>query len=364
MIIFNNLRPLHEHVRQAFLGKLEALLVSSDYIRGAAVHRFEESYAKYVDQKYCVGVASGTDAIRIALSCLDIGPGDEVVTVANSAEGTVTAIRQTGATPVFVDVKVTDGLIDASKIKKMLSLRTKAIVPVCLYGRPVDMYGIKKVSDGIPIILDACQAHGTRANDGRSVVDDVFAACWSFYPTKNLGALGDAGAITTSQADLVRNARVYADYGRASRDQQVVIGINSRMDTLQAGFLNIKLDYLDGWNRERRLLADLYYENLPGAPVTVLPEVQGSMNHHIFAVRSADRDNLNTFLWQQSRVQTMVHYPTPAHLQKANADLGYSSGDLPATEEWCSQTISLPLWVGMPPHQVETVCEHLKAFGK
>ncbi len=345
-----------DDVEQAVL----ATLNRGDYVGGAAVSEFEANFARYCQTTHAIGVGNGTDALRLALEAVGAAPSKEVVTVAHTFFATAEAIVNTGASPRFVDVDNVTGNIDPALIESAINEHTVAIVAVHLYGRPADMDTIKAVAHahGLPVIEDAAQAQGAIYKDRRvGSLGDV--ACFSFYPSKNLGAAGDAGAITTNNDEIADRVRLIANHGSRFKHIHDVIGHNSRLDTIQAVVLNAKLPFLDGWNDARRSLAREYHRALGEIPAVRLPAPDSNSFrsvHHLFAVRVPQRDAIGLELRHRG-IATAVHYPIGVHRQAAFG--GLSASGLPNTEDWADNELSLPMFETMTGSQVATVCEVL-----
>ena len=336
----------------AVLGVLER----GRYIHGDEHATFETEFAAFCGVRHGIGVASGTDALRIALRALDVGPGDEVVTVANAGVYPAVVVREVGARPVFVDVDPTTRTLDPSLIEAALTPRTRAVMPVHLYGQPADVDAILEVvrRRGIKLLEDCAQAHGAHYK-GKPVGGFGDAAAFSFYPTKNLGAYGDGGFIATSDDDLADRARLLRTYGWRRRYVSEIHGINSRLDEIQAAILRVKLRYLDAANDERRRRAWRYDELLRGVVQPAEPRWARHV-YHLYVVESDRRDQLRAALAERG-VATDVHYPLAAHLQPAYADLGYAPGALPVTERLAEQVLSLPMYPDLPLEHVDRVAE-------
>ncbi|MBI5487507.1 MAG: DegT/DnrJ/EryC1/StrS family aminotransferase [Deltaproteobacteria bacterium] len=343
---------------------MERVFSRSSYILGEEVEALEAEFARAHDCAYGVGVGSGTDALQLALRACGVKAGDEVLTVANVWVPTVCAIRAAGARPVFVDIAPRTFGMDPEKIAGALTPRTAAILPVHLYGQVVDMDPILEAAAkrGIPVIEDACQAHGARYR-GRKAGSLGAAGCFSFYPTKNLGAYGDGGMVVTNDAAVARSVRSLRNYGETQpRYTCREVGVNSRLDELQAAMLRVKLRRLDGWNERRRRHAARYDAGLAGSAVRVPCEARKARHvYHLYVVRSARRDELRAWLAERG-VGTAVHYPIPVHLQPAFARLGYRRGDLPETERACEQVLSLPIYPELTAAQVRRVIDAIREF--
>jgi dTDP-4-amino-4,6-dideoxygalactose transaminase len=333
---------------------VERVLQRGQFILGEEVATFEEAFAAYCDVRCAVGVASGTDAITLALQAVGVGPGDEVLTVANTCIPTIVGIESTGARPVLVDVEQQTLTLDPALLEGALTSRTKAIVPVHLYGQCADLDPILVLAreHGLSVVEDCAQAHGARYRD-RPAGSYGDAAAFSFYPTKNLGALGDGGAVVTDDPVLAERVRRLRNYGERERFEHVVRGRNSRLDELQAALLIAKLPHLDAWNQRRRELAALYDHVLSAAPLLLLPQEAPGRRHvyHLYVVRSPVRDELRKALAQRG-IGTAVHYPTPVHLQPAYRDLAIGTGSLEISTHAAAEILSLPLHPGLTDEQV------------
>jgi dTDP-3-amino-3,4,6-trideoxy-alpha-D-glucose transaminase len=343
LIPCNDLGPQHRLLEPALTEAFERVVRRGWFVLGEELRSFEDEFAAYCGTKHAVGVASGTEAIQIGLVALGVGPGDEVITVSHTAVPTVAAIRAIGATPVFVDIDPVTYTLDPTGIEKVLSRRTRAIVPVHLYGHPADMVAIMAVAraNGLRVLEDAAQAHGAMQG-GKRVGGLADAAAFSFYPTKNLGALGDAGAVTTDDDLIAERIRLLRNYGQRTRYLHELEGINSRLDEIQAAFLRVKLPSLDEWNGRRRALAARYDVALRGVAT---PAVAPWAHHvyHLYVVRTPRREELRRLLADRG-VGTLVHYPLPVHLQPAYRDLGNGIGSLPVTERVVEEILSLPMF--------------------
>ena len=338
------------------------VLGGARYILGPEVEAFEAEFAAYCGASHAIGTGNGTEALQLALMACEVGAGDEVVTSASSSPFTALAIAMTGARPVLVDVDPRTHTMDPGALPAALGPRVRAIVPVHLYGQPADMEPILALAHarGIRVVEDACQAHGA-AYRGRRVGALGDAAAFSFYPPKNLGAVGDGGAVVTADAALAARVRLLRDGGRADRDRHVVRGVNSRLDELQAAILRVKLRHLDAWNARRRALAAVYRDGLAGAPVE--PPVEAAWAHHVyhlFVVRSAAREALRARL-AAAGIDTLVHYPIPLHEQEAFQDPAHRRGAFPNAERDAAEVVSLPLFPQLADEQVARVCRAVVA---
>lgn len=334
------------------------------YILGKHVSKFETAYSSYHQIKHTVGLGNGLDALYLALRALNIGKGDEVIVPANTFIATILAVIHTGATPVLVEPDARTYNIRATSIASFITSRTKAIIPVHLYGAPCEMDAILSLAakHAIPIIEDNAQAHGATYLEKKTGTFGLINAT-SFYPVKPLGAYGDGGAITTNDDALAKKIRQLHNYGSEEKYFYETLGVNSRLDDIQAGILSIKLKELDRWNEERRILAHLYTSLLQGIEDVLLPtEIDGSMHiYHLYVIQTSKRDLLQQHLKRQG-IETAVHYPIPPHMQKAYKFLKLTQGCLPVTEYLSSSVLSLPLYNGMNPDQIERVCAAIKEF--
>ncbi|MCC7116968.1 MAG: DegT/DnrJ/EryC1/StrS family aminotransferase [Anaerolineales bacterium] len=335
------------------------------FILGAEVAVFESEFAAYCESAYAVGVASGTEALQLALMACGVGENDEVITSAHTAVATVAAIEACGARPRLVDVTLERYTLNPALLTEALSQRTRAIVPVHLYGCPADLTPILEFAktQGLFVIEDCSQAHGA-TYAGRKVGSFGELAAFSFYPTKNLGAFGDGGAVTTKDPSLAEKLKALRQYGWKEHYVSSLKGLNSRLDELQAALLRVKLRYLDAWNQRRRELANLYLELLAGTELT-LPIQPADATHvfHQFVIRHPQRDALRAFL-KAWGIHTLIHYPVPIHLQPAYADLGYARGSLPNAERAANEVLSLPLYPELTEEQVRFVCAGIREFAK
>ena len=341
---------------------IECVLRSGRFVLGEEVQRFEDEFASFCGTKYAIGVASGTDAITVALQAVGVGPGDDVVTVANTCVPTIVGIEATGARPVLVDVDPDTFTLDPDKLEAALTERTRAIVPVHLYGQCADLEPILALARarGLRVVEDCAQAHGAEYR-GRCAGSIGEAGAFSFYPTKNLGALGDAGAVTTNDAEVAERARLLRNYGERARFEHVVRGRNSRLDTLQAAVLRAKLPHLAAWNERRRELAARYTKSLAVTPVRPPIEADGRRHvYHLYVVRTPRREVFRAKLDERG-VGTAVHYPTPIHLQPAYRDLAPAEQSLEVTERLAREIVSLPLHPELEDADVAYVSDALGA---
>lgn len=356
MIPFLDLQGLNASLSAEFQAGLARVLSSGQFILGPEVEAFESEFAAYCQAQYCVGVANGLDALHLILRAYDIGPGDEVIVPANTFIATWLAVSYSGACPVPVDVAVTTGNIDVDAVEAAITPRTRAIIPVHLYGQTAEMNRLMVIAErhGLKVVEDAAQAHGA-VHQGRRAGSLGHAAGFSFYPGKNLGALGDGGAITTSDPDLAERLRVLRNYGAQRKYHNEVQGFNSRLDELQAAFLRVKLARLDEWNAARAHVAERYLAGLGDAGVVLPTVLSGNVSSwHLFVVRSECREALQARLAELG-VQTGIHYPVPPHLQPAYTGLGHAAGSFPVTEMLHRQVLSLPMGPNLGDEQVSRV---------
>jgi dTDP-4-amino-4,6-dideoxygalactose transaminase len=337
---------------------------SKQYILGESVASFEAQYSAFNQTKYTVGVSNGLDALHLALRALGIGKGDEVIIPSNTFIATALAVSYVGANPVFVEPDIRTYNLDPGLIEAAITSRTKAIMPVHLYGQPCNMDAIMAIAarHNLFVVEDNAQAQGatwkTKLTGSFGNINGT-----SFYPGKNLGALGDAGALTTDDGELRKKAIALRNYGSTEKYKNEVVGFNMRLDECQAKFLSVKLPHLNDWNSQRRQIADWYFEKLAGVEQVILPYSEPDAYHvyHLFVIRTAQRDELQQFL-SKNEVQTLIHYPIPPHLQEAYEHLNYKAGDFPIAEEIANTCLSLPVWPGMQENDVHWVSEKIKKF--
>lgn len=354
----------HKPLKSAFLQAFEQFIDSNYYVLGKKVNEFEQAYAAYHDLPYCVGISNGLDSLHIALKVLGIGEGDEVIVPSNTYVATVLAVSFVGAKPVFVEPEWTTYNIDPDKIPAAITPRTRAIIPVHLYGQPANMSAILDIAKkhNLFVIEDNAQAHGaTHHNQKTGTFGHLNAT--SFYPSKNLGALGDAGALTTSYENYYQHAKTYRNYGSRVRYYNEVIGLNARLDELQAALLLIKLKHLDTWNLERQKLANTYAHYLQPIEEIILPQTAPNNTHvfHLFVIRAKKRDLLMQYL-KANGIDTLIHYPVPPHLQACYQSLGYQKGDFPIAEQLADECLSLPLYPGLTEEQIHYVAKNIQQF--
>jgi dTDP-3-amino-3,4,6-trideoxy-alpha-D-glucose transaminase len=343
---------------------LDEVLMSAQFVGGPWVKRFEEDFARFVGAKYALGVGSGTAALELALSALDVGAGDEVIVPANSFFATAEAVSRVGARPLFADVNPLTFHLDISSAERVLTARTKAIIPVHLFGRAMDMEPVERFAGDhhLDIIEDAAQAHGV-GRGGRMVGGSGRLCCFSFYPGKNLGAYGEAGAVTTGDLHQADKIRILRDHGSPTKYEHVMIGANERLDAIQAAVLSVKLPHLLDWNRARARHARNLAQALRDSPIRP-PEIPpaGEHNFHLFVVRTERRDELKSFLAERG-IATGIHYPEPLHLTKAYQSLSYpGEGALPVSESLAKEILSLPMYAELSDQQIDYVIQALQDF--
>ena len=362
-IPFVSFVPLEKELGQDLKQAFERVLNKSWYIRGTEVEEFEKTFSKYCGTDYCVGVGNGLDALMLSLKALGIGEGDEVILPANTYIATALAVTYSGATPVLVDADILTYNINTKLIEKAITGRTKAIIPVHLYGQPCDMDSIMDIArdNNLYVIEDCAQAHGATYK-GKKVGSFGDIAAFSFYPGKNLGALGDAGAVVTNNGEIADKVRALGNYGSDYKYHHIYKGYNSRLDELQAAFLLAKLPHLDRINEERRRIARLYMDGINNSKV-IKPYVLDGCDPvwHIFGIRISERDALEKHL-NEKGIGTNKHYPIPIHLQKCYMDLKIKQGEFPVSEEISKTEISLPLYYGMSEKEVLYVAEIINDF--
>lgn len=363
VVPFVDLKAQYHSIRDEVRAEVDTVFESTQFVLGDRVTEFEREFAKYLGVKYAIGVGSGLDALRLALEAAGVGSGDEVIIPANTFIATALAVSATGAKPVLVDCKEDTYQIDPALIEAAITPQTKVIMPVHLYGQSADMSAIMEIahSHQLEVIEDAAQAHGTRFMDQPCGTYGL-AGCFSFYPGKNLGAYGDGGAVVTNSDEFAKKLNSLRNYGQKQKYVHVEKGTNSRLDTVQAAILNIKLRHLDHWNAARRDHATLYSDSLAGEDL-IVPALDPRSTHifHLYVVRTAHREELQKHLASRG-IQTGIHYPIPIHLQEAYADLGYKKGAFPVTEKLADEILSLPMYAELSPQQIEFVLEGIASF--
>jgi dTDP-4-amino-4,6-dideoxygalactose transaminase len=371
MVPFFDLTRQYKRIEEEILSATKRVYEKGRFILGEEVSVFEEEFSHYCGVRYGVGVDSGTDALQLALKAVGVGEGDEVITVAHSFIATALAISQTGAKPLFVDIDPETYTMDPNALEQFLRHRKKkserqkikVILPVHLYGHPAEMDAIMDIADRyqLTLIEDACQAHGAEYQ-GRKVGSFGLLSCFSFYPTKNLGGYGDGGMVVTDDKKLFEKLRLLRCYGEKRKYEHVLKGGNNRLDEIQAAILRVKLKYLDQWNEERRKRVLIYKKMLEHTGVICPTEKEQAKHvYHLFVIRTKKRNPLQTFL-KEKGIGTLIHYPIPIHLQKAFRELGYRRGDLPLTEQYAREILSLPFFPEMTESEIEGVATQIRIF--
>lgn len=360
---FVDLQAQYASIETEVDAAIKGVLKRSDFILGHELELFEDDFADFVGTRFAIGVDSGMSALTLILKGLGIGPGDEVITSANTFIATALTISAVGASPVLVDADPETLTLNLEQLEAAVTSKTKAIMPVHLFGHPEDMDPIMEIATrhNLFVVEDACQSHGARYKGRRTGTFGV-AAAYSFYPAKNLGAYGDGGMIVTDDSALRDSIQLLRNYGQTAKYHHAVQGYNNRLDTLQAAVLRVKLKYLDEWNAARRDHADLYDELLNDCGVSIpprMPEVEPVW--HLYAVRTEHRDELKAFL-QERGISTGIHYPIPIHMQPAYQDLGLKEGDFPIAERDAQQMLSLPMYAELSDEQIHYVADAIKEF--
>lgn len=357
MIPFIDMHARHAPLREEFLRVIGEVIDHGAFAGGPFVERFEQEFAAFCGARHAIGVGSGTEALWLSLAAMGIGPGDEVITVPNTFVATVEAICLTGARPVFVDIDERTYTMDPVALAASITPRTKAVIPVHLFGHVAEMDPILNIASrhGLRVIEDAAQAHGAEYK-GRRAGSVGDAGCFSFYPSKNLGAFGEGGAVVTHSEELAQKIRMLRDHGQIAKNRHTMVGWNSRLDAIQAAVLSVKLQHLERENRTRRQLAFHYNRELAGLPGVTTPiETAGGRHvYHVYPIRVRDRWNLLESLDARG-IGFSIHYPVPIHLQPAYRTLGYKPGDFPVAEECASELVSLPMYPELTPAQVSCV---------
>lgn len=360
---FVTFKPLENELDSELRAAFNRVYKRSWYIKGEEDRNFEEAFAKYCGVNYCVGTGNGLDSLMLTLKALDIGPGDEVIVPSNTFIATALAVTYVGAKPVLVEPDISTYNINPDKIEEKITDRTKAIIPVHLYGCPCDMDRVLDIAKRhkLYVVEDCAQAHGAEYK-GKKVGSFGDAGCFSFYPGKNLGALGDAGAVVTNNKELAEKIRALGNYGSDYKYHHIYQGNNSRMDELQAAFLLTKLPYLDRINENRRKTADEYLKKIRNTNI-ILPRTYKNIEQvwHIFAIRCENRDEFEKYL-NEKGIGTNKHYPIPMHLQKAYKDLGIREGELPIAEKISSTQLSIPMYYGMTNDEIQYVIKTINGF--
>ena len=362
IIKFLDLTTTHKEIQEEVHEAILRVVDSGVYIGGKSVNDFETSYADYLDCKYCVGVGNGFDAIKLSLMALDIKEGDEVIVPSHTFIATWLAVSSLGAVPVPVEPDIDSYSIDVSKIEAVITEKTKVIIPVHLYGEPADMDKIIKIANiyNLYVIEDAAQAHGASYKD-KKIGSHGDVVAWSFYPGKNLGAMGDAGAITTNNKNISEKVRILGNYGSRKKYVNEEKGINSRLDPIQAAVLNVKLKYLDSWNQQRKAIASLYLDKIHNIQLNLPSKISLSDSAwHIFPVRSNIRDEIIKKL-ENEGIETLIHYPIPPHLQRIYLK-EFSDSDLKISEKISNQIFSIPIGPHMTYQEVEYVIKSINSI--
>lgn len=367
-IPFIDLNAQHKELKKEIYQAIKRTIEKSDFILGKDVGLFENEFAELSNSRYAIGVSSGTAALFLALKSLDIGHDDEVIVPVFTYIATAFAVSYSGAKPVFVDIEKDTYNIDVNKIKKAVTKKTKAIIPVHLYGQPANMPEILKIAEeyNLKVIEDAAQAHNSSikmADENWRVVGGISdITCFSFYPSKNLSAMGDGGIITTNDKDIREKLIILRDCGRTSKYNHVTIGYNSRLDTLQAAILRVKLTKLKIWTTMRQKAAEIYNQLLAGSEDIVTPYARPDVKHvyNVYAVRIKERDQIYQRL-KNKGIGAIIHYPVPLHLQPAYKDLGYKKGDFPVAEKTAEEIISLPIYPHLKKIQIEYIVNTIRS---
>lgn len=363
-IPFLNLAPMHAAIKSEMQATFESVYDGNWFVLGKHLEQFEAEYAAFNDTRYAVGISNGLDALVLALKALGISEGDEVIVPSNTYIASALAVTHVGATPVFVEPDIQTYNIDPQRIPEAISPRTKAIMPVHLYGQACEMDAIMQIAEAhnLWVVEDNAQAHAATFK-GKLTGSWGHINGTSFYPGKNLGALGDGGAVTTDDDDLADKIRLWRNYGSIIKYQNEVPGYNMRLDEIQAAFLSVKLRHLHTWTEQRRQIARWYDEALQGVGDLILPHIHPNATHvfHLYVIRTRHRDALQHYL-NYAGIGTLIHYPIPPHLQKAYAHLECSEGDFPIAEELARTSLSLPLWVGMTKDLIIKIREILLGY--
>jgi len=364
-----DLKAQYATIRDEVRRAIDEVLESMQLTIGPNVKAFDQEFASYIGTRHSIGVGSGTDALQLAIRACGVSGGDEVITVSHTFFATVEAILYANARPILVEVDEKTMLIDPAAVAAAITPRTKAIIPVHLYGRTADLKPLRQIAQdrNITIIEDAAQAHGALLDDGKKAGTGGRVNCFSFYCSKNLGAYGEAGSITTNEDRLAEELRALREHGQSTRYYHPVVGYNARLDEIQAAILRIKLKRLDQWNTRRRELARMYDERLKDTGV-IVPEIPSDIRRHVFytytiRVSGGRRDDLRKYLGDRG-IGTQIHYPVPIHLQQSAEFLGYRKGDMPVTERLASEVLSLPMFAELTDEQVERVADSVRAFMK
>lgn len=363
-VLFATFLPMHNEIRQELDSAYNRVLDKSYFIQGDECRKFEEEFAEYCGVKYCVGVATGLDALFLILKAMNIGNGDEVIVPSNTYIATALAVSYTGAKPIFVEPEIETFNINPSRIEEKITSNTKAIITVHLQGRTANMEAINVIAKkhNLKVIEDAAQAHGAKYK-GKKAGSLGDAAGFSFYPGKNLGALGDGGCVTTNDKALADKVRALGNYGSDYKYHHIYKGVNSRLDEIQAAFLRVKLPNLDRWNEDRRATAKKYFEGIKNPLIKLPLKSTDEFEHiyHVFVIRCDKRDELEKYL-NDNGIGTLKHYPIPMHEQECYKDLGIKHGELPIAEEISRTVLSIPMYYGMTDEEINYVIEVINKF--
>ncbi len=363
-IPFADFKPMHNEIRSELDAAFARVVNNSSFIQGPECAAFEKEFADYCQAKYCVGVATGLDAIFLILRAMDIGQGDEVIVPSNTFIATALAVTYCGATPVFVEPILETYNIDPARIEEKITPRTKAIIAVHLQGRAADMDPINELATRyhLRVIEDAAQAHGVRYK-GKKIGTLSDAAAFSFYPGKNLGAMGDAGCVVTNNKEIADRVRALGNYGSDRKYHHIYQGTNSRLDEMQAALLRVKLPHLDVWNNDRKRIAERYLSEITNPLIQLPLPVDEVFDHiyHVFVIRCGKRDALEAYL-KEKGIATVIHYPVPMHMQPCYESLNIHKGELPLAEQISSTVLSLPMFYGMTDEQISYVVDSLNQF--
>jgi dTDP-4-amino-4,6-dideoxygalactose transaminase len=359
-----DLKNQYQGIKEEVLAEISQVLDSMQLFLGKNVQAVESDFAAYCGTEFAIGVGSGTDALHIALRAFGIGPGDEVITVSHTFIATVEAIILAGAKPVLVDIDPETYTIDVSQAEQMINSKTRAILPVHLYGHPANMDELSALAHTykLKVIEDSCQAHGAEYK-GRRTGSLGDAGCFSFYFTKNLGAYGEAGMIVTSDPDIAQRCRMLRDHGQTVKYHHSLIGINGRLDEIQAAVLRVKLPHLDAWNEKRRGLAQAYESLLPTSVITPIEMPWAKHVYYAYVIRTDDRDALQSWLATKG-IGTGIHFPIPIHLQEAYSEFDYADIHLPVTEKAAKEIISLPMYPELSMEQINYICDCIREFAE
>lgn len=359
-----NLAKQYQTIKKEVLPQVEKVFLAGNFILGDQVGKFESEFAKYCNVKYCVGVASGTDALLLSLKALDIGPGDEVITPANTFISTILPLIYLGAKPVLVDIDPNTYQIDPKLLEKAVTRKTKAVIPAHLYGIPSPMDQILKIAKKhrLFVLEDACQAHGSSLKNKKCGSFGDLAA-FSFYPGKNLGAAGDGGVVATNIKKLADKIKSLRNIGQTKKYEHDLLGYNSRLDTLHAAVLSVKLKKLDSWNKKRNKVAYFYNKYLKDLPIIIPPQFSKDIfaNNHLYVIRTPRRDQLISFL-KSNGISSGIHYPIPLHLQKSLKYLGFKRGDFKITEKYAKEILSLPMYPELTEKEIIYISSKIREF--